>query len=202
MFTKLHVWKYWLLHEILHRVCLFETLALQACRSILLYNLHTPKCQVFQQSLKNKFPEPCYSKHDCASRGLWTCSMLTCLLSAWPWPGSSDHWKSRRPPRWAAWEWPCCSDKGSRWYDSPPRCHWWRWASVWAIPASGSKTGPEKKSSVSAASSQPASCCARVKQSHVYSPVRGSCWVWKCTLPPSANKQNSDVSIEQHKVYL
>lgn len=64
--------------------------------------------------------------------------MLTCLLGAWPWLGSSGHWRSQRPLRWAAWEWPCCSDKGSRWYDSPPQCHWWRWASAWATPASGS----------------------------------------------------------------
>lgn len=32
------------------------------------------------------------------------------------------------------------------------------------------------------------SCRSRVKQSNVYSPVRGSCWVLKCTLPLSANE--------------
>lgn len=78
---------------------------------------------------------------------------VTCLWGAWPSPGSSGRWRSQKPPRWAAWGLSCCSDRGSRWSDLHPQCHWWRWASVWAIPASGSETSPEKQSSVSPASS-------------------------------------------------
>lgn len=62
---------------------------------------------------------------------------------------------------------------------------------------------PEKKSSVSPASSHPVSRCSRVKQSNGYLPVQGSCWVLKCRLPLSANEhQNSDISNGQHKVNL
>lgn len=73
-----------------------------------------------------------------ACRGQRRRSMLTCPLGAWPWPESSGHWRNQRPPRWAAWGWSCCSDKGSRWCDSPRQCRWWRWASASATPAWGS----------------------------------------------------------------
>ncbi len=64
---------------------------------------------------------------------------FTCLWGAWPSLGSSGHWRNQTPPRWAVWGWSCCSDRGSRWSDSHLPCRWWRWASVWAIPALGSK---------------------------------------------------------------
>ena len=114
--------------------------------------------------------------------GLWPVGVgiLTCPWGAWPWPGSSVRWRSQTPPRWAAWGWSCCSGRGSRWCDSRPRCHWWRWASAWATPASGSTREQWRKVTPRALPrSQPSS---RDKEPNMCMEMHLQVYTYKCVL--------------------
>lgn len=123
----------------------------------------------------NHCPNYTYSSTDTVCNG----HMRTCPSGVWLWPESSGRWRSQTPPHWGASGWSCCSDTGSHWCDSLPRCHWWTWASASATPASGSTHRQEH--------SEPHTITKSWRQKFLKwcSPAPGSCWALLCKPPLS-----------------